>query len=318
MVRMRVLDDAASSRGDLLAAFVDTVAESLDDPETTTADIAGRVYLSRFHFDRVVSAVAGESPAKFRRRVRLERAAYRLSTSESTMLDIAVQAGYGSHEAFTRAFTRAHGVTPREWRHSTQRSFFLDAPSGVHFHPPAGLRLPARGKVSSMDVLTSIVRHHVWLVDEMIRAAGQLDDDALDQPIELSVEGVDDNPTIRSLLHRLVWQLEMWLAAVDDQPFDFPESDEAVSLDELRRRHERAGPRYLELIDRLGENGRFDETFVDALCDPPRVFTYGGMVSHVLTFAAHRRTLVLGALQRAGVDELGHGDPMTYVAENAS
>jgi AraC family transcriptional regulator len=303
---------------DVLATFVDAVADSLDDPQTTAADIAGRLYLSRFHFDRVVSAVAGESPAKFRRRVRLERAAYRLSTSRHTVLDIAVEAGYGSHEAFTRAFTRAHGVTPTRWRSGTSRSFFLDAPSGVHFHPPAGLRLPARGKVRSMDVLTSMVRHHVWLVGEMIRTAGQVDDATLDQPIELSVEGVDDNPTIRSLLHRLVWQLEMWLAAVDDQPFDFPESDDAVSLDELRRRHEQAGPRYLALVERLGGEGRYDETFVDALCDPPHVFTYAGMVSHVLTFAAHRRTLVLGALSRAGVDELGHGDPMKFLAEQQS
>jgi hypothetical protein len=46
--------------------------------------------------------------------------------------------------------------------------------------------------------------------------------------------------------------------------------------------------------------GRLDETFVDALCDPPQIFTYGGMVAHVLTFAAHRRVLVCGALATPG------------------
>ncbi|MGZ4133451.1 MAG: hypothetical protein ACXVWF_10405 [Actinomycetota bacterium] len=53
---------------------------------------------------------------------------------------------------------------------------------------------------------------------------------------------------------------------------------------------------------------------MDAVCDPPEVFTYGGMVAHVLTFAAHRRTLVLGALHDAGVTDLGAGDPMRFVA----
>jgi hypothetical protein len=43
------------------------------------------------------------------------------------------------------------------------------------------------------------------------------------------------------------------------------------------------------------------------------VFTFGGMVSHVLTFAAHRRTLAVCAFQAAGVTSLGYGDPMHYV-----
>ena len=44
------------------------------------------------------------------------------------------------------------------------------------------------------------------------------------------------------------------------------------------------------------------------------MFTYGGMIAHVLTFAAHRRTLVVLALSKHGVEELGWGDPMVWVA----
>ena len=132
------------SSTDVFATFVGVVAASLDDPATTGDDLARRAYLSRFHFDRVVSAAAGEPPGAFRRRLLLERAAYRLLTGPATVLDVAVEAGYGSHEAFTRAFTRAFGTTPRDWRGGPARRFFLDAPSGVHFHPPGSLRLPAR------------------------------------------------------------------------------------------------------------------------------------------------------------------------------
>jgi len=49
---------------------------------------------------------------------------------------------------------------------------------------------------------------------------------------------------------------------------------------------------------------------------PPEVFTYGGMLAHVLAFGATRRTLVVGALATAGSDDLGVGDPMRWVAEN--
>ena len=65
-------------------------------------------------------------------------------------------------------------------------------------------------------------------------------------------------------------------------------------------------------------DGCIDETFVDATCDPPYVCTYGGMIAHVLTFAAHRRTLVCGALMDAGVTDLGSGDPLRYVGDAAA
>ena len=127
------------------------------------------------------------------------------------------------------------------------------------------------------------------------------------------MESIDD-ATLHRQLDRMVWQLEMWIAAVDDEPFEFPESGRAVSLSQIRQRHAAAGPRYVAMVTRLNDEGRFDETFVDATCKPPRVFSYGGMVAHVLTFAATRRTIVAGALESAGVTDLGAGDPIEYVA----
>jgi hypothetical protein len=271
--------------------------------------------MSRFHFDRVISAVAGEAPGKFRRRVLLERAAYRLITSTTTVLDVAVEAGYSSHEAFTRAFARAYDTTPSSWRRRPTQ-FQIDAPSGVHFHPPGGLRLPARTKVTAMDLVQRLVDHHVWLVGQMIDRASRLDDQTLDRPITLSVEGVDDQPTLRSLLSRLVGQLDMWNAAMAARAYDFSVED-GERIDDMRNRFGEAGPTYVGHVREVCDQGRFDETFVDAICEPAEVFTYGGMIAHVLTFAAHRRTLVAGALHDAGITDLGAGDPMRWVAEGA-
>jgi len=301
---------------DVFAGFVAAVADSLDEPETTGCDLARQVHMSRSNFDRVVAAVAGESPSAFRRRLLLERAAYRLLAEDSGVLDLAIDAGYGSHEAFTRAFTRAYGMPPREWRREPSRRFFLAAPSGVHFQPPAGLRLPATKEARGMDVLVRMVEHHVWLTGEMIERADRLPAAQLDERIELSVEGIDDDVSIRYLLDRLVWQEEMWLASVDDRPFQVPECGIQVTtpIAELRTRHAEAGSRFVALVNRLNEEGRFDESFVDTTCEPPRVFTYGGMVAHVLTFAAHRRSLLIGAFHSAGITDLGFGDPMHFVA----
>ncbi len=300
---------------DPLATFVDTLAESLDDHDADGEDLAARAYLSRFHFDRVVGAVAGETPARLRRRVLLERAAFRLVTSRATVLEVALEAGYSSNEAFTRAFRRAYGAGPSAWRAAPGR-MQLDSPNGVHFHPPGGIRLPARDEVTSMDLMTKMVEHHVWLVGEIVERASRLDDERLDAPIELSVEGVDCDPTLRSLLSRLVGQMDMWNAAMESRAYDFA-VERGESMRSIRARLRDAGPAFLDHAREVMDGRRLDETFVDAVCDPPEVFTYGGMLAHVLTFAAHRRTLAIGALHSAGITDLGAGDPMRWVAEAA-
>ena len=300
---------------DTFSRFVDVLASTLDDHETTAESLASRAHLSRYHFDRLVAAAAGEPPQAFRRRILLERAAYRLAVTDDTVLDVAIDAGYTSHEAFTRAFRRYYERTPSSWRRSPSR-FQIDAPSRVHFHPPGGLRVPARRKVTDMNLLRRMVEHNVWLVGEMLARAETLPDEVLDAPIELSVEELDDDPTLRSQLARLVGQMAMWNAAIAGEEYDVA-SEQGLSVACMRKRLAEAGPRFLGNVDTIVREDRLDEIFLNAVCAPPEVFTYGGMIAHVLTFAAHRRTLVCGALAKAGIADLGAGDPMQWVGEAA-
>jgi AraC-like DNA-binding protein len=302
-----------SVAADTFAEFVTGLADALDDHEATGEDWAARHHFSRFHFDRMIKSVAGEPPQTLRRRILLERAAYRMITTSAPLLDIAVEAGYGSHEAFTRAFAKAYDAAPREWRKKPGHIQIGD-PAGVHFVPPGSIRLPSRDKVSGMDLLQRMVEHHVWLTGEMVRLAGRLTDEQLDQPIELEVD--DDVQTIRSLLSRLIGQMGMWNAAMATRDYDWDVEDHE-SLSSMRQRLGVEGPRYLAHVREVCDQGRLDDTFVDALCEQPEVFTYGGMIAHVLTFAAHRRTLVVLAFGHHGLEELGWGDPMRWVAEPA-
>jgi AraC family transcriptional regulator len=123
----------------------------------------------------------------------------------------------------------------------------------------------------------------------------------------------DDRQTLRSLLSRLVGQMDMWNCAVANRTYDWS-LEEHEDLDDMRERLARVAPAFLGEVRDVVAGGRLDETFVDALCEPAEVFTYGGMIAHVLTFAAHNRTLVL-ALKKAGIEDLGWGDPMKWVAE---
>lgn len=295
---------------DAMARILDLAQAGLDDPSLSADDLAGRAHLSRFHFDRLVSASAGEAPGALRRRVLLERAAYRLtSRPERTVLEIAVEAGYGSHEAFSRAFARAYGAAPTKVRADppvTFRDLELPAPSGVHFHPPGGLRLPAHRKETAMDLVQHLVDHHVDSLTALIASASWLDDAVLDTPIEQSVEGIDDHPTLRSLLNAMVTQEEHWLSALRGGGWP-DESDQ--SLDGLAARHEAAGRDYREMVARAIADEAMADTFVDTTCDPPATHTVGGTIGHVITFAAVRRTLAVGALWTAGIKDFDAADP---------
>lgn len=96
------------------------------DQEPSLDELARGAALSPFHFHRLFRGLVGETVAGYSRRLRLERAAHRLKNTEGEILGIALDSGYGSHEAFTRAFKRHFGRTPQDYRHgetpSTQRA----------------------------------------------------------------------------------------------------------------------------------------------------------------------------------------------------
>src|SRR3954469_19849619 len=71
---------------------------------------------SRRQFHRLMVQVLGETPGTHQRRLRLDRGAWLLLTSERTVLDIALETGFENHETFTRAFRGRFGVTPSAFR----------------------------------------------------------------------------------------------------------------------------------------------------------------------------------------------------------
>lgn len=77
------------------------------------AEIAG---YSPYHFHRIFRGQVGERLDDYVRRLRMERAAHSLRYREQSVLNVALDAGYGSHEGFTRAFQRIFGVTPSEYQ----------------------------------------------------------------------------------------------------------------------------------------------------------------------------------------------------------
>lgn len=84
--------------------------------EISLADIAATGDVSRFHMSRAFGLATGRSVMRYVRGRRLTEAARALSQGAPNILNIALDAGYGSHEAFTRAFREQFGITPEAVR----------------------------------------------------------------------------------------------------------------------------------------------------------------------------------------------------------
>ncbi|WP_149359368.1 AraC family transcriptional regulator [Lolliginicoccus suaedae] len=80
------------------------------------ADLSRIALTSEYHLRRMFSALAGVPLSEYIRRRRLTVAGAAVLADEETLLDIAVRYGYGSGEAFARAFKAFHGIGPGEAR----------------------------------------------------------------------------------------------------------------------------------------------------------------------------------------------------------
>lgn len=162
-----------------------------------------------------------------------------------------------------------------------------------------------------MDFVDRIVGHDIWFTQRLLNRAAELPPETLDLSIAAGWgwNDPDDGSTLRSLLNEMVSNKENWSATLSGKAA--PE-DGGTSVEDMKRRFEVAGNEFTRLVRAIRDRGDWDAGFVDALCDPPQSFTYGGMLAHVTTFSAFRRTMAVFALRELGVDDVGIGDPIEW------
>jgi AraC-like DNA-binding protein len=306
------MDAEAKTESDRLSAVI---LASLDE-ETGTAGLARRACRSRTQFYRLFQALIEENPGAMRRRVLLERAAWQLGRTEYPVTQIAFDANFGSLEAFSRAFRKAFRMSPSLYRRTGSSSIHLPAPNAYHFRPPDS-RL--KGASENMDLFDLFTGTDSWYTRRLLEQAAALSDDQLDRPIDTTAKVFPwDKPdrSLREMLERIVQTKEVWTAALTggEMPVLDGVPAEARTPRALLGRFDTVDAEFHRILREIRDRGAWDETFVDALCEPAETFTFGGMFAHVITFNIYRRLTALDAFQRLGVPIQGAGCPSEYEA----
>lgn len=147
--------------GDYVQAHLDAGLEPVE--------LAGVAGLSLHHFHRVFRGMTGESVMGFVRRLRLERAAFQLKFGRAPVTDVAMASGYGSHEAFTRAFQARFGMAPSEFRSRERKA--ADGDGEVTFRVEPERTCLALRQVGSYAGCAATWQHLMaWSVAEGIAA----------------------------------------------------------------------------------------------------------------------------------------------------
>jgi AraC family transcriptional regulator len=99
---------------------LDQIEASLSEPITLSL-IAEASHFSPYHFARLFRAMFDDSVMNYVRKRRLSHAAHLLKEQHCSILDIAMECGFGSNEAFSRAFRKHYSLSPRTYRQNAQR-----------------------------------------------------------------------------------------------------------------------------------------------------------------------------------------------------
>ena len=119
---------------------MDHIERHLDQP-LDLETLAAVAHFSAFHFHRLFRAWTGETLGDHLRRRRVEKGALRLLTQPgSSVLEVALAVGFGSGEAFARAFKSRFGATPSAWREERNSDQAEAQPGSGRAQPRSGAR----------------------------------------------------------------------------------------------------------------------------------------------------------------------------------
>ncbi|MFF8271767.1 GyrI-like domain-containing protein [Streptomyces sp. NPDC016562] len=158
--------------------------------EVDIVEVARIAVTSEYHFRRLFSALAGMPLSVYVRRRRMTLAGAEVLGGERTLLDVAVRYGYGSGEAFARAFRSVHGIGPGEARRTGAT---LTAQPRMSFRVVVEGSMTMRYRIVEREAFRVVGRKaRVPLVHEGVNAAAAAHVESLDEQAIVTMKKLAD------------------------------------------------------------------------------------------------------------------------------
>ncbi len=254
---------------------------------------------SRSAWYRHMAAEGLDRPVSAHRRLLIERAAYRLLYGDESVSELGLNAGFGNTSGFTRAFRRAYGLAPREFRRLHPTEWRVPPFGGIHYAPGEPILSPRQGSIEMKLI-------ELWLADHA-RAATRLAT-VLDIHPEAGRETAKTRQpfpwlpptmTVDDLMNGACGFAEPWIHLLDGGPATSNDG----TLPSRLARIEANRARLADLVLRFEDEGSWDMTFVDHECEPAEVFSYGSVVLMIIVFTDHARIELEAELRERGLLE---------------
>lgn len=107
---------------ELIFNAVNFAKQNATENGISVEEVAKNAGFSIDYFNRIFLSHTGFTVTAYINYIRLKQAAYLLRTTDKSVLDIALEIGYDSHEGFTKAFKKKYGITPSEYRAGNKNS----------------------------------------------------------------------------------------------------------------------------------------------------------------------------------------------------
>ena len=250
----------------------------------------------------------GEAPGGMERRLRLERAASDLRATHKEVTEVALDAGYGSLEGFSRAFRRAYGLSPSRYREQVQASETLPGQSHVHYNAQTqNLWVTSRRGITRMDLTDRLIANDYWAKKRLLESAKALTDAQLDAPLVFRhnlVPFAEPERTLREALSRMTgdgWALGMMDAA------RWPSSDGAYrqsanhTVSEMLTQLDGYYQDYSGFVHKVKAEDLWETEWLDDCCEPVETFTYGTTIEATLSWGIAQRMVVQRLLEQLGL-----------------
>ena len=160
-----------------------------------------------------------------------------------------------------------------------------------------------------MDLLDRLLGHDESTTGELLRRCGELTEFQLHQRFDIGHE------TVHATLVHMIDNVGTWTELMrTGAPEPRTDGWAEMGIPSITAEHERSYGEFARLAREIRGAGRWDDTWVDSLDDPPQSKSFGGAIGHVITHNMHHRGEVAHMLSRLGLTDLPEGDLLGWEA----